>query len=113
MSFFDGRPHVAVPMQKGLTMVMSSRFTLVALTIGGGFKWAYAAGGAYALLMVLFFAWPKSTPANGDGLEKASWEQPLLKEKMPKAGSAKKEENVLQFDSGNGEEKTPSQPTEF
>ncbi len=67
----------------------------------GSAKWAFAAGTAYALLMVLFFVWPKTPPAD-NVLEPASLEM--------KAN----EEKVLQFDPGKkGEEKEPSKSAEF
>ena len=65
----------------------------------GGAKWMYAAGAAYALVMIAFFAWPKKSPST-EMLQPASMEFP-------------KEDKVLNLQPVNGDEEAPSKPEEF
>ena len=70
----------------------------------GSVRWAYAAGGAYALLMVLFFVWPKGTPSD-DSLMPASQQQSLAPGAEPL--------NVLEFDPVAKEPEVPASQQEF
>lgn len=65
-------------MRRSARSLFLERFTVWFREMGSA-RWAYAAGGAYALLMVLFFVWPKEAPKN-ENLAPASRQMEIVPE---------------------------------
>jgi hypothetical protein len=80
-------------MKRSARSLFLERFTVWFRELGTA-RWACAAGGAYALLMVLFVVWPRET-ATSEGLAPASQQMEIVPEEerldLPKYDSMQPE----------------------